>query len=149
MKFKITVTALTVLGAAAFLAAPAFSEEQPADGPSPEAMARMMPGEHHDTLKPMAGSWTTQTKYWMIPGSPPMESVGKANKKLIFDGRYLEEQYEGQAMGATFYGKGLWGYDNVKKKFVTSWIDSMSTGIMRAIDVRAGRGPNFSLAGTL
>ena len=32
-------------------------------------------------------------------------------------------------MGQTFRGMGVWGYDNVKKKFVSSWLDNSSTGI--------------------
>ena len=35
-------------------------------------------------------------------------------------------------MEMDFQGQGLEGYDNVKKKFVSTWIDNMGTGIMIA-----------------
>ncbi|MFB3904806.1 MAG: DUF1579 family protein [Acidobacteriota bacterium] len=33
-------------------------------------------------------------------------------------------------MGMPFEGLGLWAYDNIKKEYVSTWADSMSTGIM-------------------
>jgi hypothetical protein len=33
-------------------------------------------------------------------------------------------------MGMPFEGLGYTGYDNVKKQYFGTWIDSMSTGIM-------------------
>jgi hypothetical protein len=34
--------------------------------------------------------------------------------------------------GQPFEGRGLWAYDNAKKKYVSGWIDSMSTMVMIA-----------------
>jgi hypothetical protein len=34
-------------------------------------------------------------------------------------------------MGMPFEGRGVIGYDNVTKKYVGTWYDNMSTGIMR------------------
>jgi hypothetical protein len=33
-------------------------------------------------------------------------------------------------MGMPFQGRGYTGYDNVKKKYVGTWMDSFSTGVM-------------------
>jgi hypothetical protein len=37
---------------------------------------------------------------------------------------------DGKMMDMEFKGMATEGYDNVKKKFVASWIDNMGTGIM-------------------
>jgi len=36
---------------------------------------------------------------------------------------------DGKMKDMMFKGMGMEGYDNVKKKFVASWIDNMGTGI--------------------
>jgi hypothetical protein len=37
---------------------------------------------------------------------------------------------DGKKKEMTFTGKSTEGYDNVKQKFVSSWVDNMGTGIM-------------------
>ena len=66
---------------------------------------------------------------WMAPGAEPTVSKGKATNRMILDGRYLEGEYEGEMEGKPFTGRGLTGYDNMAKKYVNVWIDSMSTGL--------------------
>ena len=43
-------------------------------------------------------------------------------------GRYLETDVKGNYMNMPFEGRQLTGYDNMKKKFITHWIDNMGTG---------------------
>ena len=38
----------------------------------------------------------------------------------------------GTSMGQPFEGMGIMGYDNAKKEYVNTWIDSMGTGMMNA-----------------
>ncbi len=87
------------------------------------------PGAPQKTLAKLAGSWNTKTKAWMEPDKPPMEGTGTCEQKMLFDGRYLQQEYAGEMMGDKFAGINLIGYDNHTKKYVSIWIDSMSTGI--------------------
>jgi hypothetical protein len=87
------------------------------------------PGAPHKMLASLAGSWTTRTRAWMEPDKPPMEGTGTCEQKMLLDGRYLQQEYTGEMMGSTFIGINLVGYDNHTRKYVSTWIDSMSTGI--------------------
>ena len=87
------------------------------------------PGVGHKLLESMAGSWDTKTKSYLEPGKPPIESTGTCEQKMILNGRFLHQEFSGDMMGAPFIGIGVTGYDNHKKKYVSTWMDSMSTGI--------------------
>jgi hypothetical protein len=89
------------------------------------------PGDQHKLLQKMVGKWDVAVKSWMAPGQPPMESKGTAEAKTILGDRFVEMKFNGTMMDKPFEGIGTTGYDNTKKKFVGTWIDSMSTGIMR------------------
>lgn len=129
-----------VCGLTLWAAAPvtSFAEEAKGKkGADPAAMEKAMmaamekagtPGENHKLLQKEVGSWTIEMKAWMGPGEPTV-STGGAEVKSIMEGRYIVEEMSGSMMGKPFTGQGMSGYDNVKQKFVTTWIDSGSTGI--------------------
>jgi hypothetical protein len=96
--------------------------------------------ENHKLLSSLDGNWSYTITMWMNPdpNAKPQESKGTATRKAIMGGRYVMMDVNGkfQMPGADgkmkevqFKGMGLEGYDNVKKKFVGSWIDNMGTGI--------------------
>jgi hypothetical protein len=87
------------------------------------------PGAPHKLLASLAGSWKTKTRAWMEPDKPPMEGTGTCEQKMLLGGRYLQQEYTGEMMGNAFTGINLLGYNNYTKKYVSVWIDSMSTGI--------------------
>lgn len=96
-----------------------------------EAMMKAAtPGDPHKKLEAFAGSWNTKMTMWMAPGAPPATGEGTSESKMALGGRYLEQTFKGNFMGMPFEGRGVTGYDNVKKQFWGSWMDNMSTGMM-------------------
>jgi hypothetical protein len=88
------------------------------------------PGAPHQALAAMSGTWEATVKTWMDPSQPPMESTGVAEFSMELGGRYLLQKFRGTMMGQPYEGLGHTGYDNVQKKYVSTWLDNMSTGIM-------------------
>ena len=93
-------------------------------------MAKMAaPGAEHAALNALAGSWKATTKMWN-PGIPePMVSEGTCERNWVMGGRYLVANYKGLFGGMPFEGMEVLGYDNLKKQYVSSWVDNMGTGI--------------------
>ena len=126
--------------------APASAAVAPAASAPSEAemMKQMMElskmNENHKLLSSLDGTWNYTIKFWMNPdpNAPPQESKGTATRKSIMGGRYVTMDVNGKMQmpgengkmkDVQFKGMGVEGYDNVKKKFVASWIDNMGTGI--------------------
>lgn len=108
----------------------AAEEEKKAPEMSAEAKAMMaagMVGPEHAQLKAMEGKWNTKVTMWM--GPEPTTSNGTAVNRAIMDGRFIQTDYTGDFAGEKFTGLGYTGYDNLRKKFVGTWMDSMSTGV--------------------
>lgn len=96
----------------------------------PKEMEAMMPNANHKVLDFMVGKWKGKMSLYMAPGMPPAESELNAEVKSIMGGRYLHDNTSGTFMGMPFEGMGTSGYDNLKKKYVFTWIDNFGTGIM-------------------
>lgn len=87
------------------------------------------PGPQHRQLaEHFAGTWTTKSTVWMDPSAPPMHETGRSVNTTVLGGRQLRMDFSGQFMGQPFEGIGYTGYDNVRGRYVGSWMDSMSTG---------------------
>jgi hypothetical protein len=93
-------------------------------------MAYMTPGEPHSSMAKMTGDWTYTNKLWMTPGTEPMISTGTAKIEMLMGGRYMQMKVSGTVMGMPFEGQAINAYDNSTKKYISSWIDNMGTGIM-------------------
>jgi len=114
-------------------------EKKPAEAVAPKddpALAKMKefatPGPAHKVLDGKVGKWNAQVKGWTQPGAQPTTDTGTAEIKWIMDGRYLEDTFKGTFMGAPFHGRGITGFDNLKKKYFATWIDTAGTGIMHS-----------------
>jgi hypothetical protein len=151
MRFSVSVlVALVVISLASPLMAKDKKSEKPMDQ---QAMMELwkkmaMPGEPHKLFATLAGSWTTTSKEWMEPGKPPTESTGTAEIKMLLDGRFLYQEYNSQMMGQPFSGIGIDAYDNMTKKYVTAWLDSMGTGIFIMEGTASADGKTITLKGS-
>ena len=150
---RFIVVPLTCL-ALLVLASPVMAKDKkPAKEMDPQAMMEVwkklaMPGEPHKLFASLAGSWTTTTKEWMEPGKPPTESTGTAEMKMLLDGRFLYQEYNAQMMGQPFSGVGIDAYDNMTKKYVTAWMDTMGTGIFMMEGTASADGKTITLKGS-
>jgi hypothetical protein len=86
------------------------------------------PGPEHEVLKQDVGTWDA-TVEMMEPGKPPAVSKGVETVSLIEGGLWTITDFKSTMMGAPFHGHGTNGFDPVKKKYVSTWVDSMSAGI--------------------
>jgi len=84
--------------------------------------------DHHKHIQKMVGTWSAVVKWWPAPGAPASESKGTAKFTSILGGHFVQMDYQGDMMGQPFQGSGTFGYDNGRKKHVSTWIDSMGTG---------------------
>lgn len=132
---KIRRLAALALGLAFVM--PAFAQEKNRAAPEMSAEHQAMmdawrkaaaPGAPHKQLmSQFEGTWDTKISMWMDPSAEPIVETGKSLNTPVFGGRHLRMQYSGRFMGQPFEGIGYSGYDNVKRKYVSSWMDNMST----------------------
>jgi hypothetical protein len=146
---QLTLMSLCIMLAASVAMAKGKKTEKSMD---PQAMMEVYtklaaPGEQHKQLASLAGSWTTKTKEWMEPNKPPVESTGSAEMKILLDGRFLQQELTGQMMGQPFSGIEITTYDNLLKRYVTSWMSTMGTGIFTMEGTASTDGKTITLKG--
>lgn len=89
------------------------------------------PGPEHAMLTADAGTWDATVESFMSPDGKPMVSKGTETNTVGCGGLCLVSQFKGEMMpGMSFEGNGLTVYDTAKKKYVGSWSDSMSGGML-------------------
>ena len=138
-RFVATFAGLVLLGVLAHTAisqdkAEKASASAPPGAPDAKMMEEMMkanaPGPQHAAMKKMAGKFDAEVTVKMAADAPEMKSKGQEVSEMILGDKFLKSDFSGEMMGNAFKGINLAGYDNMKKKYVAAWVDSMGTGIM-------------------
>lgn len=87
------------------------------------------PGPEHAVLSADVGTWDAKVEM-MTPGGT-MTSSGVETNRMGCGGLCLITEFTGEMMpGVPFEGHGVSAYDPNKKKYIGSWTDSMSQGLM-------------------
>jgi len=118
---------------------PGMTEQQMKDMQA--CMEAGTPGKEHAELAKCVGTWAGKTKMWMAPeATEPMTSECTQTCASIMDGRFIKIEVKGDMGGMPFNGFGITGFDNVSKKYTSSWIDNMGSGIMQGTGVASEGG---------
>lgn len=110
--------------------------------------AYMAVGPMHKMLSNATGDWKAEMSFWMAPGTEAQKSTSSCTYQMILGDRYQEAKVEGTVMGMPFEGRGLVGFDNIKKVFFSTWIDNMGTGVMYSEGPYDEKTKSINLKGT-
>ena len=99
------------------------------------------PGPEHAKLKKFVGDWDATVKF----GGG--ESKATASYKLGLGGLWLQSHFKADFGGMPFEGRGLAGYDPHKKKYVSTWADSVEPTLMVMEGNFAADGKTFTETG--
>ena len=85
------------------------------------------PGPEHEVLKLEQGVWSAVVEFSPEPGKPPVQSKGVETNTIGCGGLCLVTDFKGElAPGMAFEGHGIATWDAAKKKYIGTWMDSMS-----------------------
>ena len=126
------------------IACPSVAEETPQfPGPSPE----------HAFLKKFTGEWTTRSECRFSPNQPAMKCESSMKASMLGD-LWVQCATKVTMAGHTVTAMQTIGYDPQQKKYVGTWIDSMSSHMWHYEGTVEGNtitleaeGPNFMAGG--
>jgi len=126
----------------------AFAQDQP-EFPGPE--------KEHQWLKKFVGDWSTSSKAVMAPDAAPMECTGTIQSRMLGE-FWVVNDMQSAVQGDPMRGVQTIGFDPAKKKYVGTWVDSMTSHmwIYEGTVDKAGKkitleadGPNFMADGKM
>ena len=118
VSFSSRTLALACLATWSLASTATAQESPPVQKPLPE----------HKILAADEGTWdATIRMYAGGPDAEPAVSKGSEVNEVLPGGLWVLSKFEGDFGGMKFHGRGQFGYDPVKKKYVGTWLDSIST----------------------
>ena len=84
------------------------------------------PSKEHELLKKNLGTRTGQMKMWVQgPDSDPVAMPFTETSAEILNGFWVETKFE----SGPYQGRGMTGFDPIKKKYIGTWTNNMSPSI--------------------
>jgi hypothetical protein len=93
------------------------------------AQTPVQPGPEHKMLAKDAGTWNAVLELMGDDGQMA-KSTGTSVVKVICGGLWVTDDFDAKLGNGPFQGHGTTGYDAEKKKFIGTWVDSMTSHIM-------------------
>jgi hypothetical protein len=86
------------------------------------------PQEEHAWLQKLVGEWTSEGTMYMMPGEPPMKCSGTESVHAL-GGFWVVTDMTSVMPGTEEQMKGMLtlGYDPAQKKYLGTWVDSMTS----------------------
>ncbi len=92
---------------------------------SVRAQETPVPTEQHKWLDQLVGEWETSSEATFAPGMPPLKCEGKETVRKL-GGFFTVSEHVGNFTGTEFTGVMTLGYDAEQKKYIGTWVDSMT-----------------------
>jgi hypothetical protein len=90
-----------------------------------DAPLYMTPTRQHEEMAREVGVWDAETTTWAEPNAEPEKGKGLETNRMI--GKFwLASKFEGEFMGEEFSGEMHLGWDPIKKKYIGTWVDTVS-----------------------
>ena len=84
------------------------------------------PVKEHEWLNQFVGNWNYETEIYMDPSKPPLKATGTESVRSL-GGFWILADGKGEMMGKPFNSVLTLGYDPQAKKYIGTWVDSMSS----------------------
>ena len=145
MKRLVLVFGFLGMAALGFSAATPFQDQGKNDpiAAAQEAMDKWLafstPGTEQQWLAKRSGTWNLVVTQFNM-GDDSIQTNAVSTCQMILGDRYLYEYMNGMTDIGRFEGSGVFGYDNARKVFVSSWVDNMGTGISSGTGKRSADG---------
>jgi len=129
------------------------TQTKPQNLPStPEAEAwqqAAQPGENQKQLNAFVGAWNCEIRFpdGSTATGTDQKSTGTSVNHFILGGRFLQTAFSANIDGLNFQGAGTWGYNNVTNQYESTWIDTMSTGIVFEVGKFDSSNKTFTMTG--
>ena len=105
------------------------------------------PGEEHKWIAKRVGKWNIASKMRMTPDTPWMNTKATETCTTICGGFWISCEFEGDFMGMKFTGRQTVGFDQHKKKYISTWIDSFGSYMTYSEGVRGDDGKSLHFKG--
>lgn len=102
------------------------------------------PLKEHEWLHQLVGEWESEGECVMDPSQPSIKVKGTESGRKV-GGFWVVLENKGDFMGSPFTGLLTLGYDADKKKYVGTWVDSMSHYLWQYVGTVDASGKKLTL----